>query len=843
MKPQYLLPHDPLPEIDMDQDLVHFHVHTKYSAKDGLCDPDELCKRAAELGYKAIAVTEHGVMYSVMEMAETAAKYGLKFIPGCEIYETEDRTIHSRAEMQEKGYDVYHFVLLAANEEGYRDLIRIVSDAGTVGKFDGCERTDFDFIEKNGLGKNIIATSACLGGRIPQMILKGQYEEAKQLALRLNDIFLQFYLEIQDNGIPEQDYVNAQLIRMSEETGIPLLLTSDIHYVYKEDGDIHDTLICIGFGKRKDDPNRMRYAGDFPYYLRSPREIYTWAQDNNIPLQALYNTKLLADFCDVKIPTGLNLMPKIETPEGFDEDTFLEYLCYESLQRYIIEQAEAGTPINPKEYILRLNYELEVIKSKKFSSYFLVLWDFVQFLKRENIFQGPGRGSAAGCLIAFLLGITKLDPIRYGLQFERFLNPERKSMPDIDTDIPDIHRPRCIEYLKQKYGEENVAQIMTFGRIGVKSGIRDLVRVLGLDPEIADEISKMLPNKMPDQSELEFAKLMEIAENPDKAYEKYGDKALEIVEVSRRFKEYMEEYPEIAKTLPRIEGCIRNIGIHAGGIIISRDKISNYAPVEKGSDTAVLNVAAFDMVELEKIGLLKMDFLGLRTLTVVSHTLDLIYETTGERIDLYKIGRNDPKVFRLIREGHTHGLFQIAGGPITRFAQRVKPAKFEDLIDILALFRPGPLDAEVEPGITMAERYIQNGDLDPDEYMQHVHPDLRPILESTRGVMVYQEQIMSIVQKLAGYTLGAADSFRRVIGKKKIKEVAALRWQFLYGRNAAEKIREAIEKAQTEEERAALEEQLYLVEKSPVDADGALARGYDEEFCNQIFDAMAKFAG
>lgn len=411
--------------INEDEDFVEMHLHTKYSAKDALCDPEEAVARMKQLGFKATAVSEHGVLYSVVEMAKACKKHGLKFIPGCEVYETDDRTHHKKA-----GQRVHHFLLLAANNQGYQDLMRIVSDAATVGKFDDNERTDFDFIERNGLGKNIIATSACLGGRIAQLLINNQYDEAKKVALRLKDMFLQFFLEVQDNEVKDQNIVNLQLIKLSEETGIPLILTSDVHYVYPTDGEHHDTLICIGFNNKKHDPNRYRYEGNFPYYIRSPKEIYTWARKKGIPLEAVYNTKVVADYCDVEIPMGLDLLPLFPVPSGFDTGSFMARLCYDSLERYAIQRAKDGSPLDMNEYIERLNMELDVIIGKDYPGYFLTLWDFVQFLHREHIFQGPGRGSAAGSLSAYLLGITKLDPIVYDLQFERFLNPERDSLPD-----------------------------------------------------------------------------------------------------------------------------------------------------------------------------------------------------------------------------------------------------------------------------------------------------------------------------------------------------------------------------------------------------------------------------
>jgi DNA polymerase III subunit alpha len=823
--------------IDEEHDNFEMHIHTKYSSKDALSDPDEYCKRAKELGYTTVTATEHGVLYSAVEMAQAAKKYGLKFIPGCEVYETDNRMHHARA-----GQEVYHFLLLAANDQGYKDLMTIVSDASTIGKFDDNERTDFNFIEANGLGKNLIATSACLGGRISQLILAGEKEEAKKVAKRLKKMFYAFYFELQDNEIKDQGIVNMELIEMSKELGIPVVLTSDIHYVYPEDGEHHDTLICIGFNNKKNDPNRYRYEGDFPYYLRSPKDKYDWAKKNNIPIQAIYNTKLIADHCDVHIPMGLDLLPEFPCPTGFDPASFMERLCYDSLQEYLQKQTAKGHYMNVQEYIDRLNMEVKVIRDKNYPGYFLTLWDFVQFLKRENIFLGPGRGSAAGSLIAYLLGITKLDPIIYDLQFERFLNPERNSMPDIDIDIPDIHRSKCIDYIKNKYGSENVAQIMTFGEIGVKSGIRDLVRVLELDPAIANEISELVPAKMPDQSDVTLDVLMELADEGSKTAEKFGERG-GIVEIAKRFKGYMEEYPDIYDALRKVEGTVRSKGIHAGGVIICKDKISNYAPVEKGSGTAVLDICAFPMGTVEEIGLLKMDFLGLRTLSVVAMALDAIEQRTGKYIDLYDIGRDDKEVFQLLRDGHTHAIFQVSGNGITHYMKQVKPTTFDHVIDVLALFRPGPLEAEVAPGVTMCDRYVENGDIHPEDYMEDTDERIRHVMEKTRAVLIYQEQIMTLVREMAGYTLGAADSFRRVIGKKKIKEVAAIRWQFLYGKHAADKIKDEMANIVNEEQKKELEDQLYIVEKSPVTAEGAIAKGWSLKDADYWFKAIGKFAG
>jgi len=670
--------------IDKTKDFSHLHVHTKYSIKDGLCRPKDLCKRLKELGYDSFAVTEHGTTYSIVDFTETAKDYGLKYIPGCEIYETDNRTIHTRNDSSGTRIPVYHFLLLACNDDGFKDLVRIVSDAGTVGKFDDNERTDFDFIEQNNLGKNLIATSACLGGRVAQYLMEGDYDEAKALVLRLKNMFYQFYLELQDNEILTQNIVNQQLIDLSKDTGVPLIVTSDIHYVYQEDGDYHDTLICIGFKSKKHDCTRYRYEGDYPYYVRSPRELYDWADKHNIPYQAIYNAKLVGNFCSAKVPLKLNLMPIYDCPPGYNDSSYLQFLCYSSLENYLVKLSNLNESIDVNQYIARLQMELDVICSKGYASYFLVLWDFVNFLKNNNIFQGTGRGSAAGSLLAFLLDITKLDPIIYGLQFERFLNVQRESMPDIDLDVPDIKRGECIEYIKNKYGQDNVAQIITLGEIGVKSGIRDIVRVYDIDPAVASEISELLPDKMPDQSDITLDILMKLADDADFAT-KYGAREGSIVAIASRFKEYMLEFPDIYKNLSRIEGIIRSKGLHAGGVVICRDKISNYIPIEKGTSTAVLDVITIDMDSCDKVGIVKYDLLGLRTLSVISMALDNIYKNEGKRINLYDVTLKDSLVYKTLSEGHTHAVFQLSGGPITKFTRQVKPRKFQDLIDILAL--------------------------------------------------------------------------------------------------------------------------------------------------------------
>jgi DNA polymerase-3 subunit alpha len=786
----------------MTMPFVHLHVHTTYSLLDGLTRIDEVVKKAKEFNMPALAITDHGNMSGIVKFYNACIDAGIKPILGCEIEETLDRTLRTRKEYQENGS--YHLVLLAKTNEGYRNLVRIASDAATTGLFDRTERTDMTVLSS--LGKGIIAMSACIGGRIPQLILNDKHDEAKAWALKFRDTFDEFYLELGVNEIPEQQKVNEGLVRISKETGIPLVVTKDVHYLLPSDADIHDTFICLQTKSLKKDENRFRFDTQQVYFASS-EEMKAWAGDNPDYQEAIKNTVRIAEKCNVELSMDQKLMPSFDVPPSFKTpEEYLRHLCEESLEWKILLE-----DIDEETYRSRLDTELDVICSKGFASYFLILEDIIRFCKEAEISTGPGRGSSAACLVSYLLGITKVDPIQHHLLFERFLNPERNSMPDIDVDIDNERRSEVIAYVMRKYGEDRVAQIAAFGTMGVKAGLRDIVRVLDHTYALGGYLANLIPARMPDQSEVTLAALRTYLDDPEGAKERYGTNNFDSIQksVKELFRVLSEADPpdnpktKILEALERCEGAIRSVGIHPAGVVITPGPVIEYLPIMRGSDKAVLPVEQFDMEDIDKIGALKMDLLGLRTLTVIQNTL----KAAGRKINYEDIPLNDPRVYKMLRDGNTHGVFQFLGNAQTGVAMQMKPTKFEELVDIAALGRPGPMDAKLPSGKTIVEQYMEAKNSGIIEYP---HPSLEEVLRDTKGVIVYQEQLMKIVQIVAGYTLGGADTFRRVVGKKKQEEIRALRHEFVHGS-----------------------------EKVP----GAIKMGYTEQFANEIFDQIEAFAG
>ncbi len=904
--------------------VVHIHQHSIYSQSDAMAKPEDLAKRAVEIGIDTLVLTDHGNISGVIQLKKFCKKYGIKFIPGCEMYEAKDRLIKDslkkknkevEAEQDEHKSGIYHMTMLPLNNAGWAAIQFLLADANTNG-FYKKPRTDLNVIQDNDLGKDLLATSGCLAGYVPQLILAGKYQKAKKEAQRRASIFGAYFLEVQDNGCREQEIVNQQLIQMSKETGIPLVYAKDVHYVRAEDACSHHTLVAIG--RKQTIYECSPYPGTNTYHLASAEEVYQWAIDNNIPFSAIENTIKIGQMCNVDIELGKDLTPEYPFCEaGHTDASYLKKLMYDYLIKYTNKLKKKCRRINLKDYIYRTEMEYRVVTMKKFPSYFLILWDLLlwatkrdEWLEIEankvwvkmpenakyacypNYIIGPGRGSAAGSMIAFLLGITKLDPIEYGFMFERFLNPYRNSPPDIDTDFPGDNHDMMLDFVAQRYGRDRVAQILTYTKLKLRSSIDKICKALEKrDPNnpkkvleygyaVADEIKKVLEitgdqAKMPDQSDCSYKKMMEIAEKPHE-YEAYGPELPKYVEASKEFRKLMLKYPELHERLEKIEGTIDTSGIHPGGVIISKRPLALDCPttLPREKSKAVLPITMYDYPDCEEIGLLKLDLLRTATLRIISMAIDLIRETTGELIDMYEMDREDPAVFELISRGETHGLFQINGRGITAYTKQVKPKNQREIIDILALFRPGPLDAKLESGVTIADQYVLNGSRNPKEYMKEVHKSLRKYLGETRGMTVYQEQIMNIVQEVGGYNLGHADSFRRVIGKKKIEEVSKLYDEFIFGHKYVlkkwEKFLLDFDSMKQVYDKDDKDKQTPLIEiKSKFDGKiaklskkyienaiketkeamaafeipGAVNLGYSEKFSHQLFEMMAKFAG
>ena len=743
-------------------EFTHLHVHTEYSLLDGSNKIKEYVARVKELGMDSAAITDHGVMYGVIDFYRAARAEGINPILGCEVYVAPGSRFDREAGSGEDRY--YHLVLLAENNQGYANLMKIVSKGFTEG-FYYKPRVDLAVLKEYHEG--IIALSACLAGEVARYLQRGMYEDAKAAALRYQDIFGKgnFFLELQDHGIPAQRLVNQELLRMHEETGIDLVATNDVHYTRAEDADPHDILLCLQTNKKLADEDRMRYEGG-QYYVKSPEEM---AELFPYALEALENTHKIAQRCHVEIEFGVTKLPRFDVPDGLTSWEYLNKLCHEGLeQRY--------HPVT-EELKKRLDYELSTIKNMGYVDYFLIVWDFIKYARDNDIMVGPGRGSAAGSLVAYTLGITQLDPIRYDLLFERFLNPERVSMPDIDVDFCFERRQEVIDYVRRKYGDDCVVQIVTFGTLAARGVIRDVGRVLDMPYAQVDTIAKMIPQ------ELNITIDKALGMNPEfrKAYEEQDD---------------IHRLIDLAK---RLEGLPRHTSMHAAGVVISQKDVSEYVPLSRAQDGSI--VTQFTMTTLEELGLLKMDFLGLRTLTVIQNAVKMVEKSTGMLLDMQKIDYNDKKVLDSLGTGRTDGVFQLESAGMKSFMKELKPQSLEDVIAGISLYRPGPMD--------FIPQYIR-GKNRPDT-IRYDCPQMEPILKPTYGCIVYQEQVMQIVRELAGYTLGRSDLVRRAMSKKKASVMAKERQNFVYG-NVEEGV------------------------------PGCIANGISEEIANKIYDEMTDFA-
>lgn len=743
---------------------VHLHVHTEYSLLDGASRIKDLIARTKELGMDAVAITDHGVMFGVIDFYREAKKQGMKPIIGCEVYTAARRMQDKEAD---KDKQPGHLVLLAKNEVGYHNLVKIVSAGFTEG-FYYKPRVDHEFLKSHSEG--IIALTACLAGNVQQNLLKGNYEGAKDEVLTLLDIFGEgnLYLELQDQGLEEEQRIFPQMLKLHEETGVPFVATNDVHYVKKEDAKAHDVLLCIQTASCVEDENRMRFPND-QFYLKSEREMQHLF--GHIP-GAMENTIKIAEACNVEFVFGEHHLPEFQAPEGMNNKDYLRGLCAAGMkERY-------GT--SSKELSERLEYELSTIEKMGYVEYFLIVWDFINYARKNGIVVGPGRGSAAGSIVAYCLHITNIDPIRYGLIFERFLNPERISMPDIDIDFCYERRQEVINYVIEKYGEDKVAQIITFGTMKAKAAIRDVGRAMNMSYGEVDAIAKKVP----------FDLKMTI------------DKALEMNPELKKDYESDLRIKELIDTARALEGMPRHASTHAAGVVISKKSINEYVPLylaEKGVSTQ------FTMTTIEELGLLKMDFLGLRNLTVIRDALELILENHHETIDFSHMTYDDPKVYELISSGNTMGVFQLESSGMTQFMKNLKPDCFEDVVAGISLYRPGPMNS--------IPTYIENKK--NPENISYIDPSLEPILSVTYGCMVYQEQVMQIVRDLAGYTYGRSDLVRRAMSKKKREAMEQERQYFIYGKTD---------------------------EHGTVEIEGCVRRGISEKAADEIYGQMISFA-
>ena len=711
---------------------AHLHVHTEYSLLDGSNKIKEYVKQVKKLGMTAAAITDHGVMYGVIDFYRAAKEEGINPVIGCEVYVAPN----SRFDRELNGGDdrYYHLVLLAENNTGYENLMKIVSKGFTEGYYYK-PRVDIEVLKHYHEG--IIALSACLAGEVARYIQKGLIEEAKKSALKYQDIFGKgnFFLELQDHGIPEQRTVNTALLRMARELDIPMVCTNDVHYTYAEDEKPHDILLCLQTGKKLADEDRMRYEGG-QYYVKSEEEMkglfmYAW--------EAVENTQRIADRCHVDIEFGVTKLPHFEVPAGFDSWTYLNKLCEDGLkERY---------PDDDGTLRERLHYELDIIRRMGYVDYFLIVWDFINYARVHDIPVGPGRGSAAGSIVSYCLHITNIDPIRYSLLFERFLNPERVSMPDIDVDFCFERRQEVIDYVGKKYGSEKVVQIVTFGTLAAKGVIRDVGRVMDLPYAFVDQIAKMIPN------ELNIT----------------IDRALQINPELRKLCESDERVEELIAMSKRLEGLPRHTSMHAAGVVICPSAADDFVPLSRGSDGSI--TTQFTMTTLEELGLLKMDFLGLRTLTVIKKAVELIQNSTGRTIDVDALDFDDKQVLASLATGRTDGVFQLESGGMKNFMKELKPQNLEDIIAGISLYRPGPMD--------FIPKYIKGKD--NHAAVTYSCPQLEPILSPTYGCIVYQEQVMQIVRDLGGYTMGRSDLVRRAMSKKKQSVMEKERANFVYG--------------------------------------------------------------
>lgn len=751
---------------------VHLHVHTEYSLLDGSSKIKEITKRAAELGMNSLAITDHGVMYGVVDFYRAAKANGIKPIIGCEVYVAPGSRFDKEPGAGEDRY--FHLVLLAENQKGYENLVKIVSK-GFVEGFYYKPRVDYEVLKEYHEG--IIALSGCLAGEVQRFLARGMYEEGKKAALKYEKIFGKgnYFLELQDHGILEQRNVNQQLLRMNEELGIELVCTNDVHYTFEDDVEAHDILLCIQTGKKVSDEDRMRYEGG-QYFLKSPEqmeELFRYAP------QALENTQRIADRCNVEFEFGVTKLPKYEVPTGYESDSYLRYLCYEGMvKRYPeIYKGELYKGFSKEDLEERLEYELNTIKSMGYVDYFLIVWDFINYAKTNDIMVGPGRGSAAGSIVSYCLGITDIDPIQYSLLFERFLNPERVSMPDIDIDFCVERRQEVIDYVAQKYGKDHVAQIVTFGTLAARGVIRDVGRVLDMPYAMTDNIAKMVPQTL--HITLEQA----LKENKE----------------LRQLYDENEQVKYLIDMSKKLEGLPRHASMHAAGVVICGKPVDEYVPLSRASDGSI--TTQFIMTTLEELGLLKMDFLGLRNLTVIQNAVRFVQKNHGIKLDMLKLDYNDKNVLDLIGTGKTEGIFQLESGGMKSFMKELKPQNLEDIIAGISLYRPGPMD--------FIPKYLEGKN--NSDNITYDCPQLVPILEPTYGCIVYQEQVMQIVRDLGGFTLGRSDLLRRAMSKKKIDVMQEERKNFVYG-NPKEGV------------------------------VGCINNGISEDVANKIYDEMIDFA-
>ncbi len=748
---------------------VHLHVHTEYSLLDGSNKIKEYVSRVKELGMDSAAITDHGVMYGVIDFYRAAKAAGIKPVIGCEIYVAPGSRFDKELTGGEDRY--YHLVLLAENNTGYSNLMKIVSRGFTEGYYYK-PRVDMEIL--NRYHEGIIALSACLAGEVQRCISKGQPDEARKTARKYEECFGKgnFFLELQDHGYPEQRMVNTELLKMSRELDIPLVATNDVHYTYESDADSHDILLCLQTNKKLADEDRMRYEGG-QFFVKSEEEMkglfpYAW--------EAVENTQRIADRCNVEIEFGVTKLPRYEVPEGYDSWGYLNKLCGDGLkERYGDGEKPAGdTGQTLRE---RLDYELSVIRRMGYVDYFLIVWDFINYARSNGIPVGPGRGSAAGSIVAYCLKITNIEPIRYNLLFERFLNPERVSMPDIDVDFCYNRRQEVIDYVGRKYGSDKVVQIVTFGTLAAKGVIRDVGRVMDLPYAFVDSMARMIPG--------------ELNITIDKALDKNP-------ELQKLYQED-EQARRLIDMCKRLEGLPRHSSMHAAGVVICPEAADEFVPLSRGSDGSV--TTQFTMTTLEELGLLKMDFLGLRTLTVIHDTVKFVEQTRGKKVDIDNVDFDDAQVYEYLSAGKTDGIFQLESAGMKNLMKELRPRSLEDIIDGISLYRPGPMDS--------IPKYIR-GRSDRDS-ISYACPQLEPILSPTYGCIIYQEQVMQIVRDLGGYTMGRSDLVRRAMSKKKHSVMEKERENFIYG-NEAEGV------------------------------PGCVSKGIDEQVANGIFDDMIDFA-
>ncbi len=743
---------------------VHLHVHTEYSLLDGACRIRQLLDRAQELGQTAVAITDHGNMYGAIEFYKAARKRGIKPILGCEVY-VASRTRFDR--VHELDAENRHLVLLCENETGYRNLIALVSRAWTEG-FYSRPRVDFELLEQYHEG--LIALSACLAGEIPRALSRNNYDGAREAALRYQNIFGpgNFYLELQDHGLEEQHYVNPLIVRLSRETGIPLVMTNDCHYIERSDSEMHHVLICIQTGRTVEDQDTLEFGSD-QFWFKSEEEMRGLFPD--LP-EAADNTVRIAERCNVEIEFGKTKLPRFDTPDGTPNQEYFEKLCREGLIRRYGEAPDASL-------WERLNYEISVITQMGYVNYYLIVWDFVRYAKSRDIPVGPGRGSGAGSLCAYCMGITNVDPIRYDLLFERFLNPERVTMPDFDIDFSDERRDEIIEYVVQKYGADHVAQIVTFGTMAARAALRDVGRAMAMPYNRVDQVAKLVP------AELNITL----------------DEALKRSQAFRSLYESDDQVKKLIDMSRKIEGMPRHTSTHAAGVLITDRPVMEYVPLAKNDDAVVTQ---FTMTAIEELGLLKMDFLGLRNLSVIDNAQKLIQKREpGFSID--KIADDDPEVFAMMGRGETVGVFQFESGGMTRLTMQAQPVSIEDLTAIVSLYRPGPMQ--------FIPTYVESRKNPAG--VRYRTEKLRPILEVTGGCIIYQEQVMQIFRDLAGYSLGRADIVRRAMAKKKKDVLEKEREVFLYGQRG---------------------------EDGAVEVEGCLARGVDKATAEELFREIESFA-